>query len=189
MTSKLLPSRRGKLILVLFNSANSNDYHRRFVMKVELDGHWDVKAEQNLTLTLTKPLNSNVNSLIWVSIFVVSWLTWIFWAENRWKLVLTFKHIFKGCSSIYLSTGEIEFRIVLSLTGSGFQTLSGSTIPTWGSDCCKTERAKLIVKTDYWVSVWFLIVHDPQRLSMEFTMTREKRRILPPFPLPIQCFS
>ena len=100
MTSQLLPSRLGKLILILFNNANSNDYHRRFVMKVELDGHWDVKAEQNLTLTLTKPLNSNVNSLIWVSIFVVSWLTWIFWAENRWKLVLTFKHIFKGCSLI-----------------------------------------------------------------------------------------
>lgn len=69
----------------------------------------NVKAEQNLTLTLTKPLNSNVNSLIWVSIFVVSWLTWIFWAENKWKLVLTFKHIFKGCSS-----------------GSGFQTASAA---------------------------------------------------------------
>ena len=184
MTSQLLPSRLGKLILILFNNANSNYYHRRFVMKVEFDGHWDVKAEQNLTLTLTKPLNSNVNSLRWVSIFVVSWLTWIFWAENRWKLLLTFKHIFKGCSSIYLSTGEIEFRI-----GSGFQTLSGSTIPTWGSDCCKTERAKLIVKTDYWVGVWFLTVLDPQRVSMEWTMTREKRRILPLFPLSIQCFS
>lgn len=131
MTSQLLPSRLGKLVLVLFNNANSNDYHWRFVMKVEVDGHWNVKAEQNLTLTLTKPLNSNVNSLIWVSIFVVSWLTWIFCAENRWKLVLTFKHIFKGCSSIWVSTGEIEFRIVLSLTGSGFQTLSRSPLPKY----------------------------------------------------------
>ena len=39
MTSPFLLSRLGKLILVLFNNANSNDYHRRFVMKVELDSH------------------------------------------------------------------------------------------------------------------------------------------------------